>query len=399
MPPLEATSLDRRDFLRLGAAAGVSLLGASVATARPATAKQCIVLFLTGGPSHLETFDPKPTAPVDVRGPFRPIATSVPGIQIGEHLPRLASLAHRYALIRSLHHDAAPIHETGQQLLQTGRLSTDAIEHPHFGAVLSAIVGPKQPGVPPFVLLPGPLGNTGVNVSHGQGASFLGDAHAPALRDDVRLRAAVQLAGESETTRDRYGRTPFGDHCLQARRLVEAGVRCVTVNMFDSVFDRVTWDCHAARGFLSSSLDDYRRTLCPTLDLACAALLQDLADRGLLDETLVVVMGEFGRTPHMNSSGGRDHWPGVWSILLAGGGVRGGQVIGASDRLGAEPAQRTVSPADVVASIYQAMGIDPAARLVLPTGSSVALAEGRPICELHTELPASQPVLQAAWKL
>ena len=309
--------------------------------------------MLIGGPSQLETWDPKPNAPANVRGPFRPMATSVPGIQISEHLPRMASLAHRYAIIRSVHHDAPPIHETGLQLLQTGRLSSTNAEAPHFGAVLAH----QRGGIAPFVILPSRLGNTGINISHGQGAGSLGAAHEP----QVETHFTHQLP---QAERERYGKTAFGDACLRSRQLVERGTRCVVVNMFDTVYDRITWDCHADRHCLASTLDDYRRTLCPTFDRACATLLDDLQQRGLLDETLVVAMGEFGRTPYLNAQGGRDHWPRCWSIVMAGGGVRGGQVIGASDRLGAEPVQRPVACAEVVASIYYAMGVPNSTRLV-----------------------------------
>jgi uncharacterized protein (DUF1501 family) len=174
----------------------------------------------------------------------------------------------------------------------------------------------------------------------------------------------------------------FGQACLLARRLVEHGVRLVTVNMFDTVFNEVTWDCHADGGALATSLDDYKDTLCPMFDQAYAALLDDLAQRGLLEHTLVVAMGEFGRTPQLNSRGGRDHWPNVWSILFAGGTVRGGQVIGASDRHGAEPKDRPVSPAEVAASVYYGLGIDPGTCLPDAAGRPVPLVEANPVMEL-----------------
>jgi hypothetical protein len=314
--------------------------------------------MLIGGPSQLETWDPKPNAPAEVRGPFRPIATTVAGIQISEHLPRMASLAHRYAIIRTLHHDAPPIHEAGLQFLQTGRLCVNSLEAPHFGAVLA-----QQRGAP-FVILPARLGNTGISISHGQSAGWLGAAHEPKVQASF-----THLLTPAE--RDRYGKTSFGDACARSLQLVEQGARCVVVNMFETVYDRVTWDCHAARQGLASTLDDYRRTLCPTFDRACATLLDDLQQRGLLDETLVLVLGEFGRTPRLNANGGRDHWPGCWSIVLAGGGVRGGQVIGVSDRLGAEPIQRPVTCPEVVASVYNALGLPPS-----------TLVEATPIGEL-----------------
>jgi uncharacterized protein (DUF1501 family) len=371
-------------------------VGLSLADLRADDAKKdinCILLFLVGGPSQLDTWDLKPDAPSTIRGPFRPINTNVPGIRIGEHFPRMARQAHRYALVRSVHHEEAPIHETGQQLMQTGRVFRDGQEYPHYGAVLSHQYGPRLPGVPPFVVLPSPMGHTGVSVSHGQGAGTLGrshdpfviqadparlhgqalldavdDAHrardasqsnAPGLDDlfSMRAKTAFNLAAESGELRDRYGRNTFGQSCLLARRLIENGVRLATVNMFDTVYNAVTWDCHADGEALAATLDDYRDILCPMFDMAYSALLEDLAERGLLDTTLVVAMGEFGRTPLLNPRGGRDHWPGVWSILCAGGGVHGGQVVGSSDRIGSEPRDRPVTPAEVAATIYRALGI------------------------------------------
>ncbi len=337
----------RRDFLRLSAA---TLAGSAEGAPSTGRAKNCIVLCLVGGPSQLETFDPKPDAPSEIRGPFQAIATSVPGTRLSEHLPRLASIAHRFALIRSVHHEAAPAHETGLQLLQTGRLCRPGVEHPHFGAALAKHLGASKSGAPPFIILPTPIGNTGINVSHGQNAGTLGTDFKPAMP----ARFARLL---SPKDRDRYGKTAFGDACARSVQLVEQGTRCVVVNMFETVYDRITWDCHADRHCLSSTLDDYRRRLCPTFDHAFSALLDDLHQRGLFDETLVVAMGEFGRTPRLNANGGRDHWPGCWSIVLAGGGVRGGQVVGTSDRIGAEPANRPVACAEVTASVYNAMGL------------------------------------------
>ena len=366
--------MSRREVLAAGAmTAGMSAF-AGVGEPRPPRAKSCIVLFLVGGPSQLETWDPKPDAPAEIRGPFGFIPTSVPGTRISEHLPRMASLAHRYAIIRTVHHDAPPIHETGQQLLQTGRLSQNDVAYPHFGAVLDRQLGPKQAGAAPFVMLPTRIGNTGLNVGHGQTAGFLGTAHEPHLDDRFTQRL-------SPADRERYGKTAFGDTCLRSRQLVEDGARCVVVNMFETVYDRVTWDCHADRHSLSSTLDDYRRMLGPTFDQAFATLLDDLHGRGLLDETLVVAMGELGRTPRLNAHGGRDHWPGCWSIVLAGGGVRGGQVIGASDRHAAEPASRPVSCGEVVATIYQAMGVSPTTQMTLPDRRTTPLIEAAPLRE------------------
>jgi hypothetical protein len=182
--------------------------------------------------------------------------------------------------------------------------------------------------------------------------------------------------------RERYGRNTFGQSCLLSRRLIESGVRLVTVNMFESVFDRITWDCHADGGGLPTTLDDYRDTLCPMFDRAYTALLDDLYERGMLDTTLVLAMGEFGRTPKVNPRGGRDHWPGCWSVLFAGAGIRGGQVIGSSDRIGGEPRERPVKPAEVAATVYRALGLDPRVSIPGPEGVMIPLAEGEPVHEL-----------------
>ncbi len=426
----------RRDFLRVGAlsagAVGLSLTDLNLLGAAPSFGSSdvnCILLFLVGGPSQLDTWDLKPEAPTDIRGPFRPTRTNVPGIHLCEHFPRMARLADRLAIARSVHHDAAPIHETGQQLMQTGKLFRSGIEHPHYGAVLSHLQGPRQQEMPPFVVLPGPIGSTGVSVSHGQTSGYLGDAHAPvfvgagmdldpariqdskALMDaadaaertfaasdlathesahsqaiaqtlSAKTKSALDVAAESQANRARYGMNTFGQSCLLARRLVERGTRLVTVNMFDTVFDTLSWDCHADGGSLPTTLDDYRDVLCPMFDRAYSALVEDLTERGLLDNTLVVAMGEFGRTPQLNPRGGRDHWPGCWSILFAGGGVRGGQVIGASDATASEPKDRPVTPGQIAASIYRALGVDPHSCLPGPDGRPIALVEAAPIEEL-----------------
>jgi hypothetical protein len=432
--------LTRRDFLRVGSlGAGAAALNlAHLQAAQPTgDGPSCILLFLVGGPSQLDTWDLKPNAPGNIRGPFKPIPTTVPGIDICEHFPLMARHAQRLAIVRSLHHQEAPIHETGHQLMQTGRLCRDGLEYPHYGAVMSHCRGQAATGLPAFCLLPGPIGNTGVSVSHGQGAGFLGPRHEPfalgqgaatgsydvgnidmppgldparlrnrremlgAIDDAQRrlevsspgtqpihqlfagsVRNAFDLASEWEDLRQRYGSNTFGQSCLLARRLVERGVRLVTVNMFDSVFDNLSWDCHADGGSLATTLADYRDTLCPMFDRAYATLLDDLHQRGLLANTLVLAMGEFGRTPELNPRGGRDHWPGVWSMLFAGAGVRGGQIVGSSDAHGAEPRDRPVCPAQVAATVYRLLGIDPGMQLPMPDGRSVRLTEAAPIDEL-----------------
>jgi Protein of unknown function (DUF1501) len=360
---------NRRDFLR-ASGAGLALGALSRAPAAEFSDQHAVIfLMMVGGPSQLETWDPKPDAPSEVRGPFRSIATAVPGIRVNEFLPRIARRMDRLTLIRSLHHDAAPIHETGHQLLQTGKLCRPGTEHPYIGSVVASRSGSAAPA---SVILPTRIGHTGVSIPQGQSAGPLGKEYEPfVLGADPNargynpsrlplppaLRGAFDLASEPDSIRDAYGRTTFGQSCLLARRLVESGVRVVTVNMFESVFHQTTWDCHGSAPF--STLDDYRRRLLPTFDLAYAGLLDDLERSGRLGKTLVVATGEFGRSPRLNHSGGRDHWPQVWSAVLAGGGVRGGQVIGASDRIASEPADRPITPAELLATVYRSLEIEP----------------------------------------
>jgi hypothetical protein len=201
--------------------------------------------------------------------------------------------------------------------------------------------------MPANVLLPGPIGFTGVNVGHGQTAGDLGPDHEP---------VPVPLPVDNDPHRERYGATAFGDDCLRAARLVEQGARFVTVNMFQTVYDAVTWDCHAAGGSLRSNLSDYRQ-VGAAFDTAYTSLLDDLSQRGLLDTTLVVATGEFGRTPYLNREGGRDHWAGVWTMLLAGAGVRGGAVVGSSDRRGGEPADARVGPDQFAGMMRHTLGL------------------------------------------
>jgi hypothetical protein len=428
----ESTSagvVTRRAFLRAGGV-GLGSLGlsqASVAAANhggPASDCSVILLLLVGGPSQLETWDPKPDAPGAVRGPFRSIATRTPGVRICEHLPRAASRMDRIALIRSVHHDAAPIHETGHQLLQTGRLGQEGQEAPHFGSMVGWLNGARGQQ-PVSVILPGAIATTGVPISHGQSSGWLGSAHdAFVLNDDpgspdfdsrsacdraLALAAGAAKAGrarafarfepgeplptsyggrnvfdlneEKSRIREAYGSSTFGQSCLLARRLIEAGVRVVTVNMYATVFNQATWDCHGSGPF--STLDDYAREVLPKFDRAFSALLDDLADRGRLDSTLVVAAGEFGRTPRLNAAGGRDHWPGAWSVAMAGGGVRGGQVIGSTDADAGSPADRPVTPQDLLATMYYVLGIDCSQYVSGNNSGSTPLVEGgAPIHEL-----------------
>jgi hypothetical protein len=403
----------------------------------------CIMLFLVGGPSQIDTWDPKPLAPAEVRGPFRPITTRVPGMQISEIFPRMARHTDKLSLIRSVYHTATAVHDTGYQMMQTGRLFSGGIEHPHMGCVLG-YVRSRRGEVPAHVLMPRPIGRTGGNLPHAENAGYLGRQHDPftlnadpsapnfqvpdllppgyisAIRADRRqrmrdavdgavrafeaspqaqqmnsnfqlayrlmsspeARAAFALHAEPASVRDRYGRTRFGQCCLLARRLIERGVRFVTVNMFETVFDEVTWDIHGSRPF--TDINQMAREVAPNFDQGLSALLEDLESRGMLNTTIVTAMGEFGRTPKINPAGGRDHHPGVWTIMLGGGPIRGGRVIGESDELGYIPKRRPVTPGEVVATLYRGLGLDPHRELPGPQGRPLPLVDYgvQPIGEL-----------------
>jgi hypothetical protein len=432
----------RRDFLHAGA---ISTLGLTLAdtfaacgVAQPATPQaadtNCIMLFLVGGPSQIDTWDPKPNAPAEVRGPFATVSTNVPGMQISEIFPRMARHADKYSLIRSVYHTATAVHDTGYQMMQTGRLFTGGIEHPHAGCVLGYIKGSRD-AMPPHVLIPKPIGRTGGNLPHGHTAGYLGRQHDPfilnadpavpnfevpdllppayisAVRNDrrQRMRDAVDAAMESfesnpqarqldgsfqmayrlmaspqarqafnlnqepAAVRDRYGRTRFGQSCLLARRLIERGVRFVTVNMFETVFDEVTWDIHGSKPF--TDIAEMSKLVAPNFDQAFSTLLEDLKDRGLLAKTIVTAMGEFGRTPKINPAGGRDHHPGVWTILMGGGPIQGGRIIGESDELGYIPKSQPVTPGEVAATLYKALGLDPHRELPGPQNRPIPLVD------------------------
>jgi uncharacterized protein (DUF1501 family) len=431
--------LTRRDFLHAGALAP---LGLTLAGYQQARAEQkakdadvnCIMLFLVGGPSHIDTFDPKPMAPAEVRGPFKPIQTKANGMQIAEIFPKVAQHTDKFSLIRSVYHTATAVHDTGHQMMQTGRLFQGGIEYPHAGSVLSYLKG-QRGDVPAYVLLPKPIGRTGGNLPHGHSAGFLGrpydpfilnaDPNAPnfkvpdllppdhisavraerrqRLRDAVdgaidkfeknaqakqlddsfnlafrlmssaKAREAFALDKEPVSVRDRYGRTRFGQCCLMARRLIEAGVRFVTVNMFETVFDEITWDIHGSKPF--TDIEEMSKQVAPNFDQAFSALLEDLKNRGLLETTVVTALGEFGRTPKINPAGGRDHHPGVWSILMGGGPIKGGRVVGESDELGYIPKTRPVQPGEVAATIFKALGLDPHKELPGPQSRPIPLAD------------------------
>ncbi len=367
MPPT------RREFLSAAAAAaaGSVLLapraGASMSSLAP-TADSVIFLMLTGGPSQLDTWDPKPDAPSDVRSPFAAIPTKVPGVRVTELFPKLAGIADKFALVRSVHHTDAPIHEVGFQWVNTGRLFRDGPEWPSVGCAFSCLTGHRMGDSPNVsTILSSETIQTGLDVSHGQGHGWLNaDDHRPIT---VSQRTFAHSTGMAEGLIRSH--TKHGWHSV------------ITVNQFSTVFNSPSWDCHAEyTGPLSCSLADYRDTVAPSFDAAFTQLITDLHDRGLLERTLVVATGEFGRTPKFNCNGGRDHWPGVWTTIFAGGGVKGGQVVGASDAIASEPKDRPVHAADIPATIFHALGIGPDATIPGPTGSPVLAYTGRPIREL-----------------
>ncbi len=441
----------RRSFLQAGSAglAGLALptlmrlQDAGAVDERQAKIRNCITIFLVGSPGHLDTWDMKPEAPVEVRGKFKPIATKVPGIQICEHFPLMARMMDKVALIRSLHYNTGSTHENGQRWMMTAHdFGADNVK-PHSGSVISRVFGPRGE-LPANVVLPGPIGNTGAGLLHGQTSGYLGSAHEPfflnsdparpdfkvsdieppaglgkfrldsrqqllAKIDELQRRTetrttqmydsayerafrlltspkakeAFDLAKEPDKLRDRYGRNTLGQSCLLARRLIERGVRYATVNHFDTVFGISCWDMHADGSSLNNTYLDYERHLCPQFDWAFTALIEDLEQRGLLKETVVAVLSEFGRTPGINPRGGRDHYPDAWTNFLCGGNIRGGQVVGSTDKIGARPHNNPIDPPQVLASIYHGMGINLDTTMMPGPGSRpVRLVEAEPIPQL-----------------
>lgn len=460
----------RRWLLRAGVLAGAGLSlpelfrALARAEARRPAAKSCIVFFLEGGPAHQDLWDMKPTAPAEVRGEFRPISTSVPGVQVCEHLPLFARQMHHVALVRSVHHRVVD-HNAGAYYALTGRhpsggnrliVRDEPDNFPPFGAVLARLARPNR-SLPPFVHLPDIMSNNGHDLP-GQRAGFLGANYDPlvagdpsaenytlpglALPRDITLerlfrrrtllaqlggrdgpladqpapeldgmsahyarafdllsasatRRAFDLREEPTRVRERYGLPDrrdrslgarqfgglphLGQCALLARRLIEAGVRLVTIAT-GRRFDQA-WDTHRQHFPL------LKKSLLPYADRAMSALLEDLADRGLLDETLVVFMGEFGRTPRLGQittgagadAAGRDHWPHCYSVLFAGGGTRGGAVYGSSDRFAAYPRSDPVTPEDVAATIYRALGIPLDTKIRDPLDRPHVVATGKPI--------------------
>ncbi|MFN3648400.1 MAG: DUF1501 domain-containing protein [Armatimonadota bacterium] len=424
---------NRRRVLQVGAAAlGLSLTRLLRAEAAPAAAlpkaraRSVVILYLSGGPSQLDMWDMKPDAPADLRGTFQPIRTSVSGIEVCEHLPRMAKLAHLYTIVRSMSHREEDHLKAGYYVM-TGaplpraiaqRSGMERNDRPHAGAIISRALGSGQ--VPGFCMIPEFISPVGP-ARPGQHAGFLGAEYDPYLIDSdpnepgydpgpvgvaegsratraLRLRALLEAAErggplrgelpavreyqtyrekaldlvsspaaqqafdvsrEPEAVRDRYGRHHFGQSALVARRLVEAGARVVQVNFIRHDFGKggQGYDSHSALGF-PPHLPWLKDELAPPTDAAFAALVEDLHDRGLLDETLLVMMGEFGRTPKFNKDGGRDHWAKCYSLVMAGGGVPRGQVYGASDATASEPTENPVSPEDLLATVYHLLGVD-----------------------------------------
>jgi hypothetical protein len=442
--------MHRRAFLRVGYSGfiGLGLPGLLEARAKAATpsatgrARSVIVILLSGGLGQHDSFDMKPDAPDGIRGEFKPIDTAVPGVRICEHLPGLAARAKRLAIIRSMSHPEGnhllAVHRvlTGQESRPRGASDLDRVasrdDFPCYAAVLDR-VRRRSDGVPNGVALPtrlieGPL------TWPGQDAGFLGPSYDPwqlrldpgrpeapdeslalptgldparlhrrrhlleqtaapspadsfanqqeaavALLCNAKIARALDLDREDPRMRDRYGHHLFGRSLLLSRRLVEAGVPVVQATM--GIVQ--TWDTHVA------NFPRLRDSLLPPLDQAVSALLDDLEVRGLFDETLVVMLGEFGRTPRISpltpgDVPGRDHWPGVFPAVFAGAGVAGGQVIGKSDRLGAHPISRSFDPPDLAATIYHALGVDPATELRDRLGRPLRVCSGEPIMPLYT---------------
>jgi hypothetical protein len=421
--------------LQSGAVSAVSLFWADwlrAAAAGPPRgsrrARSVILIFNCGAPSHLDLWDPKPAAPTSVRGPYRPIATSVPGVCISELLPQLARQASRYAIVRTVNHRHTG-HNSGMYWSVVGRpypidstlINPSHADCPSFGTLVGWLArrdGYSGP-LPPYVITPAPHCDSTAYITPGQFGGCLGKLYDPfvvnsdpnaanfqipnlSLASDLvgprfeerrtllgrlgvgpaqigndfeanqarafslitspKVRQAFDLSHEPAAVRERYGRHSWGQSHLLARRLIEAGSRFVTTVNGPSII----WDTHK---------DNFRRLkdrLVPPMEQAFAALLDDLADRGLLESTLVVWLGDFGRTPLINKDAGRDHWPQCYSAVLAGGGLHGGQVVGQSDSLGAYPKDHPVAPADIHATIFAALGYD-------PHGISYQSAEGRPL--------------------
>ncbi len=431
----------RRDFLQLGLGGivgfGLSdILRLRASAAAPSvrsagTNINCIMVWLDGGPSHYETFDPKPDAPEEIRGTFKTIPTAVPGVHFSEVVPELAKVFDKFTVVRSICHKD-PNHGGGNHYMMTGAPTPVPVScgafvtfHPSFGSMVSHERGVRT-GLPPYMTLPSNTRSGGPNFLGGQHAPFIigGDPNGKTFQvsdvvlpseisegratsrrelrasldrmqrfndqlvDDPtvvfdqfyqqglelvsssRAQTAFDISGEDEKSRERFGRNDFGQRLLLARRLVEVGVSWVTVNFGG-------WDDHR------KIFETYKGDRLKRFDQGVAALINDLHERGLLETTLVVVLGEFGRTPKINKDAGRDHWPHAMSVLMAGAGIPGGQIVGATDAKGYHASENVYRPEDFAASLYTKMGIDPHQSLHTSTGRPIALVnEGRLIREL-----------------
>ena len=426
------SEVSRRRMLQIGAAGLPGLMSARSLISAPADAlvakaDHCIVLFLNGGPSHLDMWDMKPESPSEIRGEFDPISSSLPGVPVSEHLPRLAQQMHRATLIRSMHHSVNNSHAAAVYAALTGHDRGEQgggakpSDHPSPGSVMARLRpaanrtlpyvslpyktkegagGPLQPGFlagimgptfDPFwvlnnpnaadfhvdnLVLPSPVtaermkDRSQLLAELGQGLTIRNEPSLSAI-DDFQSRAfelltsnaaqqAFDLDQETPEMRARYGRNIYGQSTLLARRLVEAGTRFITLSWAPDA--NATWDTHG------DNFNKLKKILLPEFDAACSSLLHDLDERGLLERTLVAVLGDFGRSPKINAAAGRDHWNSCYTIMLAGAGIRQGFVYGSSDRTGSVPAESPVSPGDVMATIYRLLGVQSTTQILDPLG-------------------------------
>jgi hypothetical protein len=421
----------RRDVLRAGSLGFLGLglddwfrLTASAAGARSsgsARVKNCILIWLAGGPSHIDTWDPKPKARAEIRGEFKPIATSVPGLEISEVFPEMAKVMNRVTLIRSMTSPEAD-HDRAAHHLLTGYRPSPALVYPSHGSVVSKTREGAGGTMPPYVAVPdAPLfASSGYLTPAYDPFAVAGDPNQPGFRvrdltppDKLTLerlyrrrsmvksldafshdvsatpltnsrdqfserayslltsgaaQAAFRIGDEPDAVRDKFGRNTFGQSCLLARRLVEAGVSFVTIN--DRGMGQLGWDTHV------QNFPTIKNNLAPPLDKGLAALVTDLADRGLLDSTLVVMMGEFGRTPKINPNAGRDHHGRANSLIVCGAGTPAGLVLGKTDSSGDAPADRPVTPPDLASLMYRKLGIDPDTKYEANDGRPIRLVDG-----------------------
>jgi len=425
---LTCDGVKRRDFLKVGAiGAGLSLSNylrlAAAGDLDGAKAKSAIFINLTGGPSHMDTFDLKPNAPAEYRGQFNPIKTNVSGVEISEHLPKLAQCADKFAILRGVTHTLGA-HELGTEYVNTGSRPIPSLEYPGYGAVVTKeLGGPKD--LPPFVAIPNsnqrpgflgvqyaplnttstprpgmPYGVRGISLGNGltveeieRRNSLLSDLdktfaavesnsqlltgldrfteQAHAIITSRRAREAFDVSKESPAFSKPFGEDPFGMSCLLATRLIESGVRFVTLTLGG-------WDTH------TSNFTRLKTQNLPKLDVGLSALFNGLTEKGLLDTTTVFVTGEFGRTPKINSrdaEGGRDHYPRCMFMLMAGGGVRGGQVLGESDETASAPKNEGFSPDDVAATFYRTLGIDHTKEYHTNTGRPITIVRDGHVIE------------------